>query len=85
MATLVLTGGGTAGHCIPSLALLPYLKNDFNKIEYIGSENGIEKDIISKTDIPFHSIPCVKFDRSFNLKNFTIPFKWETSVKLKHK
>ena len=75
MATIILTGGGTAGHCVPHLALLPYLKNDFNKIYYIGSENGIERQIIKNENIPYYSVPCAKLNRNFSLKNFNIPFK----------
>ncbi len=74
MATLILTGGGSAGHVTPHLAILPHLKNDFNNIYYFGSENGIEKDII-KNNLPYYSIPCAKLNRKFNLKNFSIPFK----------
>lgn len=75
MATIILTGGGTAGHCTPNLALIPYLKNDFDKIIYVGSENGIEKNIISSTKIPYYSISCAKLDRSKKLKNLKIPIK----------
>ena len=75
MATIILTGGGTAGHVTPHLAILPYLKNDFDKIVYIGSENGIERDIIKNANIPYYSVPCAKFSRSFNLNNLKIPFK----------
>lgn len=75
MATIILTGGGTAGHVIPHLAILPYLKNDFDKIYYIGSENGIEKQIVEKENIPFYSIPCAKLNRKFTSKNLLIPFK----------
>ncbi|MBR2870036.1 MAG: undecaprenyldiphospho-muramoylpentapeptide beta-N-acetylglucosaminyltransferase [Clostridia bacterium] len=74
MKTIVLTGGGTAGHCIPNVALLPYLK-DFNNIIYIGSKNGIEKDIIAKQKIEYHSIDTVKLERGKILKNISIPFK----------
>ena len=69
MATIILTGGGTAGHCTPHLALLPYIKNDFDKIYYIGSENGIEKEIITKADIPYYSVPCAKLKRNFSCDN----------------
>ena len=75
MATLILTGGGTAGHVTPHLAILPHLKNNFDKIYYFGSENGIEKDIIAKENLPYYSIPCAKLNRKFNFENFTIPFK----------
>ena len=71
MATIVLTGGGTAGHCIPHLALLPYLKNDFSKIYYIGSEKGIEKDIVEKENIPYYHVPCVKLNRNSSIKNLS--------------
>ncbi len=75
MATIVLTGGGTAGHCTPHLAILPYIKNNFDKIYYIGSEKGIERDIISKTDIPYYSVPCAKLNRNItSVSNLTMPF-----------
>lgn len=75
MATIVLTGGGTAGHCIPHLAILPYLRTHFDTIIYIGSENGIEKKIISEVNIPYYSVRCAKFNRNFTVKNFNIPVK----------
>ncbi len=75
MAKIILTGGGTAGHVTPHLAILPYLKNDFDSIYYIGSENGIEKNIITQVDIPYYSVPCAKLNRNFTVSNFTIPLK----------
>ena len=75
MATIILTGGGTAGHCTPHLALLPYLKKDFDKIYYIGSEFGIERKIIESYGIEYFYVDSAKLNRSFTLKNFTIPFK----------
>lgn len=75
MATIVLTGGGSAGHCTPNLALVPHLKNEFDKIYYIGSKTGIEKDIVKKQGIPYYAISCAKLVRSFTLKNFAMPFK----------
>ena len=74
MATIVLTGGGTAGHVTPHLALLPYLKKDFDKIYYIGSYGGMEKNIIAKTGVKYYSVPCAKLIRKFTFKNFTMPF-----------
>ena len=75
MSKIILTGGGTAGHCIPNVALLPQLKNNFNDIFYIGSKNGIEKNIIEKEKIEFYEIPCAKFDRANLLKNISAPTK----------
>ena len=81
MATIVLTGGGTAGHCIPNVALLPYLKNKFDKIYYIGSKNGIEEQIISKEKIPYFAVPCAKLNRNLIIKNLSIPFKVIMGIK----
>ena len=81
MATIILTGGGTAGHCTPHLAILPYIKKDFNKIYYIGSENGIEKQIIKNANLPYYSIPCAKLIRNFTLKNITMPIKVLKGIK----
>jgi len=75
MATIILTGGGTAGHCAPCLSLIPYLKEKFDNIYYIGSIGGIEEKIVKKQGITYYGIPCAKLIRSFNLKNLTIPFK----------
>ena len=75
MKTLVLTGGGTAGHVTPHLALLNQLKKHFTKISYIGS-NAVEKEIITKkTDLPFYQISSVKFVRKSLFKNLFLPFK----------
>lgn len=74
--TIVLTGGGTAGHVTPNLALIPLLKKQKFDIHYIGSINGIEKDIISKIEnVTYHSIRTGKLRRYFSWQNFTDPFR----------
>ena len=76
MNTIVLCGGGTAGHVMPNIALLKHLKKHFKNIYYIGSYNGIEKEIISEQkNIKYYGITAVKLIRGLNLKNLTIPFK----------
>lgn len=75
MKTIVLTGGGTAGHVTPLIALLPQLKKEGYNIQYIGSNNGIEKQLIKECDIPYYGIFSGKLRRYFDLKNFTDPFK----------
>lgn len=79
---IVFTGGGTAGHVTPNLALIPIVKGILLKkgieseIHYIGSENGIEKDMLSsRTDMKYHSIRTGKLRRYFSWKNFTDPFR----------
>ncbi len=73
--TIVLTGGGTAGHVIPNLALLPLLIAHGWRVEYIGSETGIEKGLVEAAGIPFHGIPSGKLRRYFDWRNFSDPFR----------
>ena len=72
---IVLTGGGTAGHVTPNLALKPELEARGYDIYYIGSYNGIEKGIIEKSGLPYYGISTGKLRRYFDLKNFTDPFR----------
>ncbi len=75
MKRIILTGGGTAGHVTPNIALLPGLKELGYDIHYIGSYNGIEKELIEQFEIPYHGISSGKLRRYFSLKNFTDPFR----------
>lgn len=72
---IVLTGGGTAGHVTPNIALLPYLKKSGYEISYIGSYDGIEKKLITDFDIPYYGIATGKFRRYLDIKNLTDPFR----------
>lgn len=81
MSTIVLTGGGTAGHVSPNINLSDKLKKHFSKIVYIGTENGIEKKLITtKTNYDYKSISAVKFVRKNLIKNITLPFKLSKSI-----
>lgn len=75
MKKIVLTGGGTAGHVTPNIALLPALREAGYEISYIGSYNGIEKQLMNDYGIPYTGISTGKFRRYFDLKNFTDPFR----------
>lgn len=75
MKKIVLTGGGTAGHVTPNIALIPKLKEAGYDIEYIGSYDGIEKKLIADLNIPYHGISSGKLRRYFDPKNFSDPFK----------
>lgn len=72
---IVLTGGGTAGHVTPNIALLPRLKELGYEISYIGSYDGIEKKLITDFDIPYYGISTGKFRRYLDVKNLTDPFR----------
>ena len=75
MKKIVLTGGGTAGHVTPNIALFPALREANFEIHYIGSYEGIEKRLIEDYEIPYYGIATGKFRRYFDLKNFTDPLR----------
>ena len=75
MKHIVLTGGGTAGHVTPNIALIPKLQEKGFQISYIGSYNGIEKSLIQELGIPYYGISSGKLRRYFDIKNFSDPFR----------
>lgn len=70
-----MTGGGTAGHVTPNVALMPALKEAGYDIHYIGSYTGIEKELIEAQHIPYTGIASGKLRRYFDLKNISDPFR----------
>ncbi|SDC74182.1 UDP-N-acetylglucosamine-N-acetylmuramylpentapeptide N-acetylglucosamine transferase [Paenibacillus sp. UNCCL117] len=75
MNKIVFTGGGTAGHVTPNLAIMNRLRQSGWEMAYIGSRDGIEREIIEHEGIPFHHIASGKLRRYFDLKNFKDPFR----------
>ncbi len=75
MKRIVMTGGGTAGHVTPNIALLPALKEAGYEISYIGSYEGIERRLIEDFGIPYTGISTGKFRRYLDVKNLTDPFR----------
>ena len=77
-----MTGGGTAGHVMPNLALAPLLAKDF-ELHYIGRPGSMEEELVKKNCpyIVFHGLECVKLPRKFTLKNLAVPFKLLASKK----
>lgn len=75
MKKILLTGGGTAGHVTPNIALIPSLKNLNYEIRYIGSYDGIEKKLIEELGIPYTGISSGKLRRYMSLKNLSDPFR----------
>jgi len=70
-----MTGGGTAGHVTPNLALVPYLLEAGYEIFYIGSYTGIEKKLVEDASITYYGISSGKLRRYHDWKNFTDPFR----------
>ena len=75
MKKIVLTGGGTAGHVTPNIALMPALKEAGYEITYIGSKKGREKGLIEATGTKYYGISSGKLRRYFDWKNFSDPFR----------
>ena len=75
MKKIVLTGGGTAGHVTPNIALLPALRQAGYEISYMGSYDGIEKRLIADFDIPYTGISTGKLRRYLDIRNLTDPFR----------
>ena len=57
MPKILFTGGGTAGHITPNLALIEKFQSENWETCYVGSKNSLEKQIIGKTNVPFYEIP----------------------------
>lgn len=71
---IVFTGGGTAGHVTPNLALIEAVKAEDWHIDYIGSQDGVEKNMINSIGISYHAISSGKLRRYFSWRNFMDPF-----------
>lgn len=89
MKKIIMTGGGTAGHVTPNIALFPALKEAGYDISYIGSYKGMEKNLIEAQGIPYYGISSGKLRRYFDVKNFSDPFKvlkgYGQAIRLMHK
>ncbi|MDR2693872.1 MAG: undecaprenyldiphospho-muramoylpentapeptide beta-N-acetylglucosaminyltransferase [Chitinispirillales bacterium] len=72
---ILLTGGGTAGHVTPNLALIPGLKAAGFDVHYAGTHSGMERGLVEKAGLPYHCISAGKLRRYFDLKNFTDLFR----------
>lgn len=75
MKRIILTGGGSAGHVTPNLALIAELKKEGWDIHYVGTKDGIERTLINDKGITYHTVQAGKLRRYFNVKNITDPFK----------
>lgn len=74
---IVLTGGGTAGHVSVNEALIPVFIEKGYEVHYIGSHDGIEKELIKDRhrEVTYHAIQSGKLRRYFSMKNFSDPFR----------
>jgi len=79
---VIVTGGGTGGHIYPALALVKELKKHEPNAEflYIGSDKGLEKEIIKKENLPFLSIDISGFKRKITFENMKTVLRFIKSV-----
>jgi UDP-N-acetylglucosamine--N-acetylmuramyl-(pentapeptide) pyrophosphoryl-undecaprenol N-acetylglucosamine transferase len=68
---VILTGGGTAGHVTPNLAIIPFLHRRGFDIRYIGTSKGMERELITKENIPYYAVPAGKLRRYADVRNVT--------------
>lgn len=73
MNKIVFTGGGTAGHVTPNIALIESFPKEHWQMTYIGSPDGVEKSMIESIGVPYHAVKSGKLRRYFSLKNFIDP------------
>ena len=79
MKKIVFSGGGSAGHVIPNVALIQELKEKY-QLYYIGTD-GIEQTIVRSVNVPFYSISCPKLIRGFSLSNLSIPIRFLSAIR----
>ncbi len=72
---IVFTGGGTAGHVTPNIAIMNELKQEDYEFYYIGSKKGIEKDLMEKEQVTYYGISSGKLRRYFDMENFKDVFR----------
>lgn len=76
MKRIVFTGGGTAGHVTPNLALIPHFLAQGWDVHYVGTAEGIERTLVEPMQsVTYHAIHSGKLRRYFSVKNFTDPFR----------
>ena len=73
---ILFTGGGTAGHVTPNIALIRRLQAEGWQVDYIGSKTGIERELIGALPgVTYHGVSCGKLRRYFSWQNFVDPFR----------
>ena len=72
---IIFTGGGSAGHVTPNLALIEKCRKEHWEIFYLGSKNGMERELIAKIGILYYPIATGKLRRYFSVQNFLDCFR----------
>jgi UDP-N-acetylglucosamine--N-acetylmuramyl-(pentapeptide) pyrophosphoryl-undecaprenol N-acetylglucosamine transferase len=72
---IILTGGGTAGHVMPNIALLPALERAGFDVVYVGGNAGIEREIIERLGVKFYGVSAGKLRRYIDMENVKDAFR----------
>lgn len=84
---VVVSGGGTGGHIYPALALINEIKKHQSNVEflYIGTEKGLENDIVKRAGIPFKAVEITGFKRKLSFENVKTVTRFLRGVQLSKK
>ena len=85
MQKIIVSGGGTAGHITPILALLPFLKEKFGEIHFFGRREGMEKELTKGAGVIYHGLDCPRLERNKPWKILSLPCKLRKAVKTARK
>ena len=72
---IVVTGGGSAGHVMPALAVADVLTTRGAEVSFIGSRSGLEERLVEPARLPYYGIAAGKLRRYLSLENLTDVFR----------
>ncbi|WP_215141757.1 undecaprenyldiphospho-muramoylpentapeptide beta-N-acetylglucosaminyltransferase [Exiguobacterium qingdaonense] len=80
---IIVSGGGTGGHIYPALALIATLQKRHPdlQVQYVGTENGLEADLVPRAGVPFKSIQIAGLKRSLSLENIKTAYWFLKAVR----
>jgi UDP-N-acetylglucosamine--N-acetylmuramyl-(pentapeptide) pyrophosphoryl-undecaprenol N-acetylglucosamine transferase len=86
LGLIAFTGGGSAGHVTPNLALIENWQAIGGQAMYLGRAQSIEEDLVKKAGIPFFAMPSERLRRYFDWRNFLMPFQvlWGIYIAYQH-
>lgn len=77
---VMITAGGTGGHIFPGIAVAQVLMQKSVSVRWVGTDYGLEKDIVPKANIPLHYLP-IRALRGKGLRRYLV-FPWMLSRSL---
>ena len=75
MIRAVVTGGGSAGHVVPTLPIIEALLARNWNISYIGSDSGLEEQLVAALDVRYFGVRPGKLRRYWSFDNLVDAFR----------